>query len=252
MLKDKTIAVWFSCGAASAVAAKKTIEKYGEHNTVRVINNPVKEEDKDNQRFLVDVEDWLGVKIETSINPKYPNCSIADTFVSKNGKGYMGGIYGAPCTLQLKKKARQHWESENHHDYIVLGFTADEKKRHERFAQNERSNILPILIDEKITKADCYLIIQDAGLTLPRIYKQGYPNANCIGCVKATSATYWNHVRKMHPEVFEDRAKKSREYGARLVRLKGERIFLDELPSDAVGRPMKNMEVECGIFCDMK
>ena len=25
----KTIVVWFSCGAASAVAAKKTIEKYG-------------------------------------------------------------------------------------------------------------------------------------------------------------------------------------------------------------------------------
>ena len=109
-----------------------------------------------------------------------------------------------------------------------------------------------MLIDERISKADCYLIIQDAGLTLPRIYKQGYPNANCIGCVKATSVTYWNHVRKMHPEVFKDRAEKSREYGTKLVRLKGKRIFLDELPPDAVGRPMKNMEVECGIFCDMK
>ena len=56
----------------------------------------------------------------------------------------------------------------------------------------------------------------------------------------------------MHPEVFKDRAEKSREYGTKLVRLKGKRIFLDELPLDAVGRPMKNMEVECGIFCDMK
>ena len=251
-IKNKVIAVWFSCGAASAVAAKKTIEKYGTNNTVRVINNPVKEEDDDNQRFLLDVEKWLGIKIEKAINPKYPSCSIADTFVTKNGKGYMSGIYGAPCTLHLKKKARQHWESENHHDYIVLGFTSDEQKRHDRFALNERSNILPVLIDAKISKADCYLIIQDAGLTLPRIYKQGYPNANCIGCVKATSVTYWNHVRKMHPEVFKDRAVKSREYGTKLVRLKGKRIFLDELPPDAVGRPMKNMEVECGIFCDMK
>jgi len=251
-ITGKDITVWFSCGAASAVAAKKVIEKYGDSNTIRIINNPVKEEDEDNQRFLKDVEKWLGVEIETAINPKYPSCSISDTFVTKNGKGYMSGIYGAPCTLHLKKKARQHWESENHHDYIVLGFTAEEQRRHDRFALNERSNILPILIDEKITKADCYMIIQDAGIELPRIYKMGYPNANCIGCVKASSVTYWNHVRKVHPEVFKHRAEKSREYGTRLVRLKGERIFLDELPPDAVGRPMKTMEVECGIFCDIK
>ena len=30
----QTIAVWFSCGAASAVAAKKTIEKYGKTHKV--------------------------------------------------------------------------------------------------------------------------------------------------------------------------------------------------------------------------
>ena len=54
------IAVWFSCGAASAVAAKKTLERYSTYCTVRVINNPVKEEHEDNQRFLRDVEKWLG------------------------------------------------------------------------------------------------------------------------------------------------------------------------------------------------
>ena len=37
----KTIAVWFSCGAASAVAAKKTIEKYGSTHNIRLLNNPV-------------------------------------------------------------------------------------------------------------------------------------------------------------------------------------------------------------------
>ena len=251
-LYNKTIAVWFSCGAASAVAAKKVIEKYGKENTIRIINNPIKEEDEDNQRFLKDVEKWLGINIEYAINPKFPSCSIADTFVRKNGKGYMGGVQGAPCTTELKKKARQHWEAENHHDYIVLGFTADEKHRHDRFALYERSNILPILIEENITKADCYMIIQEAGIELPQIYKMGYPNANCIGCVKASGITYWNHVRKMHPLIFKDRAEKSRQYGAKLVKYKGKRIFLDELPPDAIGRPMKNMEVECGIFCDIK
>ena len=37
--------------------AYKTIEKYGNKNGV--VNNPVKEEHEDNQRFLHDVEKWL-------------------------------------------------------------------------------------------------------------------------------------------------------------------------------------------------
>ena len=212
--KDKTIVVWFSCGAASAVAAKETICMYGKHNTIRIVNNPIKEEDADNQRFLRDVEQ--------------------------------------PCTFELKKKARQHWESQNKFDYLVLGFTAEEQQRYDRFVINERSNTLPVLIDAKICKADCYLILQDAGLELPKVYKQGYPNANCIGCVKATSVTYWNHVRKMHPDVFEERNRQSKKIGCKLVRYKGKRMFLDQLPADAIGKPLKNLDFECGLFCDMK
>lgn len=107
-------------------------------------------------------------------------------------------------------------------------------------------------IDAGITKSECFIILSNAGIELPRIYNQGYPNANCIGCVKATSPTYWNHVRKMHPVIFEERAQQSRELGAKLVRVKGERIFLDELCPDAKGAPMKTMQFECGIFCEEK
>jgi len=249
LITNKTIVVWFSCGAASAVAAKETIRRYGKENTIRIVNNPIKEEDDDNQRFLSDVEQWLSVKIETAINPHYPTCSINDVFKQRK---YMSGVAGAPCTLELKKKARQHWESNNDFDYLVLGFTADEQDRHDRFVLNERENTLPVLIDLGITKADCYMILQQAGLSLPRIYKQGYPNANCIGCVKATSVTYWNHVRKMHPEVFAERSAQAKEIGCKLVRYKGKRIDLDDLPADAKGRPMKNLDFECGLFCDMK
>ena len=102
----------------------------------------------------------------------------------------MSGVAGAPCTLELKKVARQQWEQEHNPDYHVLGFTLDEKKRHDRFVLTERSNVIPILIDNKITKDDCYAILQSEGIDLPNIYKRGYPNANCIGCVKATSPTY--------------------------------------------------------------
>jgi len=245
--QDDTIVVWFSCGAASAVAAKKTIEKYGDVATIRIVNNPIKEEHEDNNRFLRDVERWLGIKIEFAINKNYPECSCVEVWDKRN---YMSGVRGAPCTYELKKKARWHWEEENDADHHVLGFTYEEKKRHERLKRRELPELLPVLIDEKITKADCFRIVQEAGIALPEIYNLGYPNANCIGCVKSTSVTYWNHVRKMHPEVFAARAEQSRRIGARLVIYKGNRIFLDELDPDAVGRPLKNMHVECGIFCE--
>jgi len=131
-----------------------------------------------------------------------------------------------------------------------LGFTADEKRRYDRFVLTERDNVLPILIEDNITKEDCFRIIQEAGITPPNVYYLGYPNANCIGCVKASSPTYWNHVRNMHPNVFVDRAVQSRKIGCKLVKYKGKRIFLDELLSDAKGRSMKKMNIECGIFCE--
>lgn len=241
----ETIAVWFSCGAASAVAAKKTIEKYGDTHNILIINHPVDEEDADNRRFLGDVANWLGVEIITQTNSEAGTTSAVDIWDKRR---YMSGTKGAPCTMLLKKGARYEFEDKNKVHWHVLGFTYDEIKRHEKFVRGERENVLPVLIDEKITKDDCYRIIEDAGILLPITYRLGYPNANCIGCVKATSPTYWNHVRKVHPEVFQQRAEQSRQIGARLVRYKNKRIFLDELPPDAKGRKMKSYE--CGIFCD--
>ena len=244
-----TIVVWFSCGAASAVAAKKTLDLYGGTATVRIVNNPVKEEHPDNRRFLADVERWLGQKIETAVNPEYPSASAVEVWSRRK---FMSGPLGAPCTLLLKKAARQHWERHNRHDWLVLGFTADEKTRADRFALTERANLLPVLIEANITKAKCFEIVRDAGLRLPAIYSLGFPNANCIGCVKATSPTYWNHVRDVFPEVFAERAEQSRALGAKLVRIRSARAFLDELPRNAKGRRLKLTGVECGIFCEEK
>ena len=242
----KKIAVWFSCGAASAVAAKLTLDQYPD-DTVWVVNNPVLEEDADNIRFLHDVEAWLGVKIEPVIHPHFPDCSAEDVWRRER---YMSGVHGAPCTRYLKKRARQVWENSHAVDFHVLGFTADEQRRHERFVLSERDNVLPILIDAGMNKQDCINYLQRQGLRLPRVYAMGYPNANCIGCVKATSPTYWNHVRRYHPAVFTRRAGLSRKLGVRLTRVKGDRVFLDELSPTAKGNSMKSMEIDCGIFCE--
>lgn len=238
------IVVWFSCGAASAIAAKKTIEKYGHICTVVVVNNYIKEENPDNQRFLKDVEKWLNIKIESAINSKYPSCSCVEVW---DDRQYMSGVKGAPCTLELKKKARFEWEIKNRPDWTVMGFTKEEKNRFDNFQLKERPASLHILAE--ISKAECFFEVVNAGLELPESYRLGMSNANCEGCVKATSPTYWNHIRKIKPEVFAERAIQSREIGARLVRVKGKRIFLDELDPRAEGGKMKDLNFECGIFC---
>ncbi len=244
------IAVWFSCGAASAVALKLTVDKYGK-DCVFAVNNPIANEHPDNRRFLHDVEKWVGIEIEDAKNPKYPAADCVEVWDDRKAMSIIvpgkGSI--APCTDKLKKEARYEWERVNSPDWHVLGFTVDERKRHERFVLTERENVLPILIDAGMSKPDCWDMLRRGGLELPEPYKLGYPNANCIGCVKATSPTYWNLVRKTHPDTFRQRAEQSRRLGAKLVRVKGERIFLDELSPDAMGRALKSMP-DCGLFCE--
>jgi 3'-phosphoadenosine 5'-phosphosulfate sulfotransferase (PAPS reductase)/FAD synthetase len=244
------IAVWFSCGAASAVAAKLALEWFSSTHDVRIVYYPVKNEHPDNQRFLADCERWLGVKVEIAFNSKYPSCDIMDTFERKNGKGYVGGVRGAPCTVELKKRARQQWEEEHKPDFHVLGFDVDETDRYRRFSMTERPNTIPVLILAGLSKQDCIAKIDAAGIKRPVMYDLGFPNNNCIGCVKASGTTYWNRIRECFPEIYDDRAKYTRRIGAKLIRINGVRRFLDELRPEHKGRAMRSMKLDCGIFCE--
>lgn len=243
------IVVWFSNGVASAVAWQEALLRYGDRCDVRAVNNPVAEEDCDNLRFGEAVADWLRRPLIKCINPKYPTASIVDVW---DRRGAMVFPHGAPCTVSLKKEARQHYEREHSVNWHVLGFTADEKRRHDRFVLTERSNVLPVLIEAGLSKQDCFDRLRAVGIAPPRVYAEGYPNANCIGCSKATSPTYWNLVRRTRPEVFRERAEQSRRLGVRLARHKGKRVYLDELPPEAKGQSLKTMSLECGIFCEEK
>jgi len=242
-----TIVVWFSCGAASAIAAKKTIEYYGKTHNVLCVNNPVIEEHEDNRRFLKSVEEYIQHPIVEARNPDFPNASIMEVFDKRK---YMSGISGAPCTMELKRKARYHFELNHNIDFHVLGFTLDEWRRQKNFNEHERANTIPVLISNLVTKDDCFKKLRRDNIRQPEIYNMGFPNANCIGCVKATSPSYWNLVRNQFPEVFQQRAEQSRRIGAKLVRLQGKRIFLDELKPTDKGGFIKSWE--CGIFCDTK
>lgn len=234
---------WFSCGAASAVASKLMVEDYGTNHTVEVVYCDVLDsEHPDNFRFLRDVERWIGQRVTIIKSSKYE--SVDDVFERER---YMSGIQGARCTAEMKKIPRYQFQRPD--DVHAFGFTLDEPKRVATFeANNFELHLDWPLVRHGITKKMCYERLLMADIDLPAMYKLGYQNNNCLGCVKATSPAYWNKVRQDFPDVFERRAQQSREIGCRLTRVKGKRLFLDELPEGDYGR-YKMEDISCGPEC---
>ena len=197
---------WFSCGITSAVACKLAVEKYGKEN-VRLFYIEIDTAHSDNARFINDCEDWIGVKVEYRRSKKYK-----DQFDVIDKIGYVNGIGGAACTLQLKKKVRWQIEDEINFDGQIFGFEFAKKEinRAIRFAEQypDAKPIYP-LIDANLTKEQCADILLRNDIKLPAMYELGFHNNNCIGCVKGGKG-YWNHVRKNFPDIF-DKMKKDRK-----------------------------------------
>jgi PP-loop superfamily ATP-utilizing enzyme len=242
--KMNRVLVSFSCGAASAVAAKMAVDKYGDRVEV-IYCDTLKYEHPDNVRFLNDVSVWIGRRINIIRSTKYND--IFDVFEKT---GWLVGPSGARCTTELKRNVRKAYQLPD--DIHVFGLTADEKDRITSFEDRNDISIDWILRDNNVTKQDCYRIIQKAGIQLPAMYLLGYNNNNCIGCVKGQSG-YWNKIRVDFPEVFDRMAKFERKINVAINKSykgdgKRKRVFLDELdPKAGHGVPMP--DIECGVMC---
>lgn len=233
------IICWFSAGVTSAVATKLTVDKYDD---VSIVYFETGNHHEDNLRFLRDCEKWYGRKIEIIQNPRFKN--IEDVFRHRK---FINSPYGAPCTKYLKKEMRMKYEKEHYFTNQVFGFeyTKREVKRAKLFSKNyPRTNAIYPLIELELDKKDCISILADAGIELPEMYKLGYSNNNCIGCVKG-SMGYWNKIRIDFPKVFEDMAKLERELGCRVLT----NTYLDELEPNRGYTPKPVVE-DCGIFCE--
>jgi hypothetical protein len=77
------------------------------------------------------------------------------------------------------------------------------------------------------------------------MYDEGYPNANCLGCVRGGMG-YWNKIRKDYPSVFESRAKLERLIGHSILK----ECYLDELSPER-GHKLKPIVQECGAMCEI-
>ena len=232
---------WFSCGAASAVATVLAAIKYKD---IEAVYCRVVEEHEDNLRFLDDFSRVVGIPVKTIVNEKY-NGSVHEVFIKR---GYIKGRHGAPCTVHLKKDMRRDYQRPG--DIQVFGYTVEEQDRADRFIDannNVREDF--ILIDNKITKQNCYELIGKLGLKMPVMYTLGYSNNNCIGCVKGGMG-YWNQIRKDFPAQFDKMAKVERLIGHAVNKDENGPIYLDELAPDR-GRFKADMPADCGFTCEV-
>jgi hypothetical protein len=229
---------WFSAGVSSAVATKMTLTKYPD---MKIIYQHIDDQHPDTLRFLSDCEKWFNIPAE-KIQSKYKSVEAA-----VRGSGFLVSAFGAGCTRLLKIRLRKDWEVANpgRHTY-VWGFDASEKDRAEqrKKAMPEHDHEFP-LIENGLSKPHIHGMLSEAGIARPKMYDLGYPNNNCIGCLKGGGG-YWNKIRIDFPEVFESRAKLERVIGHSILK----KYYLDELPAD-YGRDMKIIVPECGFFCEI-
>lgn len=241
------IVSWFSCGTASAVNTKLVIRDFAATHDVAVARCIVPEEHPDNDRFAKECETWFGQPVINLRSEEYESCN--DVWRKRR---YMSGTRGAPCTIEMKKAVRWAFEQSWHPDIQAFGFTVEETARTQRFrSTNPEVHLVSRLIDLGITKAQCHQTMRNAGLEIPAMYRLGFPNANCVGCVKAQSPFYWNRVRRFFPEVFVARATLSRELGVKLVKgTRGARprYFLDELDA-SLGSVIDEPMPDCDLLC---
>lgn len=245
-MTEQRIVSWFSCGIASMVATKLAIESG--RGPVTIYNCEIKEEHPDNARVLRDCEAWFGQPIIKAGNDEFSR-STDEVFRKTR---YLVGPKGARCTGELKKAVR--WEHGRPNDLIVFGYTADEQHRMDKILESEPFlQIWPVLIERGLTKADCQAIVERAGIELPAMYRLGYKNNNCIGCVKG-GAGYWNKIRRDFPDRFAQMAAIERKLKRQICKVQTngvrERVYLDELPPDA-GNYEAETEVQCGIYCQI-
>jgi 3'-phosphoadenosine 5'-phosphosulfate sulfotransferase (PAPS reductase)/FAD synthetase len=236
---DQRTVVWFSAGAASAVAAKLIIAEKPA-NLVLAYTDPGAEH-PDNKRFMAECEQWFGYPVTYLKSEKY-----VDTWDVWEKERFLVSPQGARCTTELKKKIRRKFQL--HDDIQVFGYTSEEEHRADRFReQNPEVNLRTPLIEHGLTKQDCLAMVDRAGIELPAMYKLGYQNNNCIGCPKGGMG-YWNKIRVDFPEVFNRMALLERKLDNTVLRSNGKPLFLDELDPKR-GHHAKEPSFECSLLC---
>ena len=235
----KTVS-WFSAGASSAVATKLIIDEVDEIIYIHIDN-----QHPDSLRFVDECSEWFGREI-TVLQSPYK--TVANAIRGAGGRGYINGPGGAACTRLLKRRVRAEWEMDQEEKLCyVWGLDCGEKGRQDKIIFNmpDQEHRFP-LAEKSVSKPRAHEILKASGIKRPVMYDLGYPNNNCIGCVKGGMG-YWNKIRIDFPEDFQAMAELERIVGASCIN----GVYLDELEPDR-GRMSDIILDDCGIFCELE
>ena len=243
-LRDNTIIAWFSCGITSAVACKIALKMY---DNVELYYTDTGSQEEDSMRFLHDCEKWYGKKINIIKSEKY-----TDHFdvIEKENMISVRNYY--PCTNHLKIQLRYALEDElKAWDGQVWGFDLGEQNRASRMIE-QYPNMKPLfpLINKGLTKDNCAYMLKRVGIELPLMYRLGYQNNNCIGCVRGGMG-YWNKIRQNFPETFNRMAELEQRVGHSCLKDDNGALFLKDLDPNRGDFPTEIMP-ECGLFCELE
>lgn len=239
---------WFSCGVTSAVACKLALDMYG-HDDVDLWYIETGASHQDNKRFIEDCENWYNKKINIAKHPVFNN----PLEVAK--KELFNTPYGAPCTKYLKKEVRQKIimpKYENIDVYHVLGFdySLHEVNRALRWKEQQTPNCVFPLIYKGYDKQRSLLELKKAGIEIPKMYRLGYHNNNCIGCFKG-GIGYWNKIKRDFPDVFKVVSDLEVETKHTCLKKDGKPLYLKDLKPDD-GNHTDIKIPECDLFCDLE
>lgn len=200
--------VMFSGGLSSWATGRIVVDRYGAENVTLLFAN-TRIEDEDLYHFIREASEDLGVPLTVVEDGRTPWQVFEDVkFIGNSGID--------PCSRVLKRElldAYRDLHFKPHNTTVYLGLGWWEAHRIERVKARcapwryecplgERLDIDPDVLKEMVVAA---------GMSLPRMYAEGFSHHNCGGfCIKAGQAQFarllrWNKPRYLEHENEEQR-----------------------------------------------
>lgn len=202
--------VQFSTGLASAEIAWRLVDQHGPDD-VLLLTADTRVEDEDNWRFARQIVDRLGCEWVILADGRTPMQVGRDLRVVPNNRM-------AVCSRVLKRELLRRWINE-HCDpaetVIYLGFDWTEQHRIAAAVEPWRPYTVaaPLADPPYVSKPDLIGAFRARGIEPPRLYRYGFPHANCGGaCVRGGQAQ-WERLLRVHRArylAWEDEEEKTR------------------------------------------
>lgn len=215
----------FSFGESSWATAKIVVQKYGAENVILLFAD-VRNEDEDTYAWGEAAAANVGARLVRIADGRTP----WDVFFDE---GMMGSTRADLCSRILKRELLDKWYIENCDPSDVtryIGLNSEEADRFCRWDAKgkrwrgalhsfaERGWLVRAPLCERGTMLSAGEVSawrEREGLWQQRLYREGFPHANCGGeCVKQ-GQTGWLHLLKMRPAAFAKNEANEQEFRRR-------------------------------------